>query len=125
MGELCLQLQGRAGPSWGIMSRCPSDAAAHGRGLHRRKLLTLAIPLVALRAGIDWYMKTAFDLFSPRSWPAHAEQPLPARANRVPLSSVTPRNGLTPYPYECWRFTMADEPYLDACFDFPVDTVAR
>jgi D-alanyl-D-alanine dipeptidase len=29
-------------------------------------------------------------------------------------------HGFKPYPYEWWHFTLADEPYPDTYFDFPV-----
>ena len=65
-------------------------------------------------------MGTGFDFFSERSWPDDAEQPTEARANRLLLSSIMQLHGFKPYPYEWWHFTLADEPYPDTYFDFPV-----
>jgi len=96
-----------------------AEKSSHSRGS------TADLTLVALPAGIDVYMGTGFDFFSPRSWPADAEQPMQARANRLLLSSVMQRNGFAPYPYEWWHFTLADEPYPDTYFDFAVAPIGK
>jgi D-alanyl-D-alanine dipeptidase len=75
---------------------------------------------VTLPARVEVYMGTGFDFFSKRSWPNDPEQPTEARANRLLLSSVMQLHGFIPYPYEWWHFTLADEPYPNTYFDFPV-----
>jgi D-alanyl-D-alanine dipeptidase len=88
--------------------------SSHSRGS------TADLTLVILPAKIDVYMGTGFDFFSERSWPDDPQQPSEARANRLLLSSVMQLHGFKPYPYEWWHFTLADEPYPDTYFDFPV-----
>jgi zinc D-Ala-D-Ala dipeptidase len=91
-----------------------AEKSGHSRGS------TVDLTLVTLPAKIEVYMGTGFDFFSERSWPDDAEQPTEARSNRLLLSSIMQLHGFTPYPYEWWHFTLADEPYPDTYFDFPV-----
>lgn len=91
-----------------------AERSGHSRGS------TADLTLITLPAKIEAYMGTGFDFFSERSWPDDAQQPSEARANRLLLSSVMQLHGFTPYPYEWWHFTLADEPYPDTYFDFPV-----
>ena len=91
-----------------------AEKSGHSRGS------TADLTLVTLPAKVEVYMGTGFDFFSERSWPDDAEQPTEARANRLMLSSVMQLHGFKPYPYEWWHFTLADEPYPDTYFDFPV-----
>ncbi|MGD9544663.1 MAG: M15 family metallopeptidase [Methylocystis sp.] len=91
-----------------------AEKSSHSRGS------TADLTLVVLPAKIDVYMGTGFDFFSRRSWPDDLEQPAQARANRLLLSSLMQLHGFKPYPYEWWHFTLADEPYPDTYFDFPV-----
>ena len=65
-------------------------------------------------------MGTGFDFFSERSWPTNADQTPEARASRLLLASIMRRHGFRPYEYEWWHFTLADEPFPDTYFDFPV-----
>jgi D-alanyl-D-alanine dipeptidase len=92
-----------------------------GRSSHSRGS-TLDLTLVA-RDGdavrpLD--MGTGWDRFSPRSWPTSPEVPPAARANRLLLRSLMTKHGFRPYPREWWHFTLADEPYPDRYFDFPI-----
>jgi len=91
-----------------------AEKSGHSRGS------TADLTLVTLPAEVEVYMGTGFDFFSERSWPDDPEQPTEARANRLMLSSVMQLHGFKPYPYEWWHFTLADEPYPDTYFDFPV-----
>ncbi len=91
-----------------------AEKSGHSRGS------TADLTLVTLPAKVEVYMGTGFDFFSERSWPDDPEQPTEARANRLMLSSVMQLHGFKPYPYEWWHFTLADEPYPDTYFDFPV-----
>jgi D-alanyl-D-alanine dipeptidase len=91
-----------------------AERSGHTRGS------TADLTLVTLPARIEVYMGTGFDFFSERSWPDDPEQPTEARANRLMLASVMKLHGFAPHPYEWWHFTLADEPYPDTYFDFPV-----
>jgi D-alanyl-D-alanine dipeptidase len=65
-------------------------------------------------------MGTGYDCFSPRS---HAASPLVGaeqRANRLLLATLMEANGFVQLPEEWWHFTLAEEPYPDTYFDFPV-----
>jgi len=91
-----------------------AERSGHTRGS------TVDLTLVTLPARIEVYMGTGFDFFSERSWPNDPAQPVEARANRLMLASVMKLHGFEPHPYEWWHFTLADEPYPDTYFDFPV-----
>ena len=91
-----------------------AERSGHTRGS------TVDLTLVTMPARIEVYMGTGFDFFSERSWPDDADQPTEARANRLLLASVMKLHGFSPHPYEWWHFTLADEPYPDTYFDFPV-----
>jgi D-alanyl-D-alanine dipeptidase len=91
-----------------------AERSGHSRGS------TVDLTLVYLPFASDVPMGTGFDFFSTRSWPTDAEQPSEVRANRLLLSSVMRRHGFEPYEYEWWHFTLADEPYPDTYFNFPV-----
>lgn len=91
-----------------------AERSGHSRGS------TADLTIVTLPAEVELYMGTGFDFFSERSWPDDGEQPTEAKANRLMLSSIMQLHGFKPYPYEWWHFTLADEPYPDTYFDFPV-----
>jgi D-alanyl-D-alanine dipeptidase len=65
-------------------------------------------------------MGTAFDLFSPRSWPASTTVTPAQHANRMLLASVMTKHGFKPLEQEWWHFTLAREPFPETYFDFPV-----
>ncbi|MEQ9689577.1 MAG: M15 family metallopeptidase [Bauldia litoralis] len=88
--------------------------SGHSRGS------TVDLTVVTLPAGVEVYMGTGYDFFSERSWPDDPQQPSGARGNRLMLTSLMQLHGFKPYPYEWWHFTLADEPYPDTYFDFPV-----
>lgn len=88
--------------------------SGHSRGS------TVDLTVVTLPAGVEIYMGTGYDFFSERSWPDDPQQPSEARGNRLMLTSLMQLHGFKPYPYEWWHFTLADEPYPDTYFDFPV-----
>lgn len=91
-----------------------AEKSSHSRGS------TADLTLVIMPAQVEVYMGTGFDFFSKQSWPDDPQQPAQARANRLLLSSVMRLHGFNPYPYEWWHFTLAEEPYPNEYFDFPV-----
>jgi D-alanyl-D-alanine dipeptidase len=91
-----------------------AERSGHSRGS------TVDLTLVYLPWGSELPMGTGYDLFSERSWPTDTDQPSQARANRLLLSSIMQRHGFRPYEFEWWHFTLADEPYPETYFDFPV-----
>ena len=91
-----------------------ADRSGHSRGS------TVDLTLVYLPWESEVPMGTGFDFFSTRSWPTDAEQASGVRAHRLLLSSIMQRHGFKPYSKEWWHFTLADEPYPETYFDFPV-----
>lgn len=91
-----------------------ADRSGHSRGS------TVDLTLVFLPYESDVPMGTGFDFFSTRSWPTDAAQPSAVRAHRLLLSSVMQRHGFKPYAKEWWHFTLAEEPFSETYFDFPV-----
>jgi D-alanyl-D-alanine dipeptidase len=91
-----------------------ADRSGHSRGS------TIDLTLVSLPDEAELPMGTAFDFFSTRSWPTDAGQTPEVRANRLLLSTIMQRHGFKPYEREWWHFRLADEPFPDTYFDFPV-----
>ncbi len=63
---------------------------------------------------------TGFDCFSPASHPDYQGISAQARANRLLLRLLMTQAGFIPLDTEWWHFTLANEPYPDTYFDFPV-----
>ena len=91
-----------------------ADRSGHSRGS------TIDLTLVYLPFESEVPMGTGFDFFSTRSWPTDADQPSSVRAHRLLLSAIMQRHGFRPYAKEWWHFTLADEPFPETYFDFPV-----
>ena len=91
-----------------------ADRSGHSRGS------TVDLTLVYLPYESEVPMGTGFDFFSTRSWPTDAAQPSGVRAHRLLLSIIMQRHGFKPYAKEWWHFTLADEPFPETYFDFPV-----
>jgi D-alanyl-D-alanine dipeptidase len=65
-------------------------------------------------------MGTSFDCFDPK---ANTDVPgltAEERRNRDLLREVMERHGFKNYDKEWWHFTLANEPYPDTIFDFPI-----
>ena len=67
-------------------------------------------------------MGSPFDLFSETSHPDSKQVTEEQHANRMFLQSAMTRNGFKPIDCEWWHFSLADEPYPDVNFDFPVSS---
>lgn len=94
-----------------------ADRSGHSRGS------TIDVTLVRLTDGkpaTELDMGTCFDLFSPRSWPSDRSVSAAAQKNRTLLGKAMTQRGFRPYDKEWWHFTLADEPFPDTYFDFPV-----
>ena len=92
-----------------------ADRSSHTRGS------TVDVTLVSLtgkKQELD--MGTPFDFFSPESWPTYPRLTPNQRANRMLLHITMIKHGFTPYPQEWWHFTLANEPFPETYFDFPV-----
>ncbi|WP_210593998.1 M15 family metallopeptidase [Streptomyces sp. GESEQ-35] len=65
-------------------------------------------------------MGTEFDFFDPRSHTLHPDtEPVP-RENRRMLTEAMASAGFVNLPEEWWHFTLAEEPFPDSYFGFPV-----
>ncbi len=65
-------------------------------------------------------MGGGFDLFSTKSWPDSKEVTPQQRANRLLFRQIMVKHGFIPYSKEWWHFLLADEPWPNTYFDFPV-----
>lgn len=65
-------------------------------------------------------MGTGFDCFDPLSATASREVGAGQRANRQLLVTLMAEQGFTNLPEEWWHYTLAEEPFPETYFDFPV-----
>ena len=65
-------------------------------------------------------MGTKFDFMDERSHFASRDIHGEAKAHRELLRKVMQDNGFEPYEYEWWDFGLADEPFPETYFNFPV-----
>jgi len=88
--------------------------SSHSRGS------TVDLTLLDMRTGKELDMGSPFDLFSEVSHPDYRGITEEQYANRMLLQRAMLRGGFTPIDCEWWHFTLADEPYPDTYFEFPV-----
>lgn len=93
-----------------------AERSSHSRG----STVDLTLVDTARGDGGELDMGTPFDYFDPLSFPAARELSPQQRANRLLLRTLMGRQGFLPLAEEWWHFTLADEPYPDTWFDFPV-----
>ena len=91
-----------------------AEASGHSRGS------TVDLTVVRLSDGAELDMGTPFDFFGPESAVAYGNLTDTQRANRSLLADAMHAHGFEPYPEEWWHYTLADEPYSESYFDFPV-----
>ena len=65
-------------------------------------------------------MGSSFDWFGIESHPDYRGITEEQYENRMFLRNAMMRNGFLPIDCEWWHFTLADEPYPDMYFSFPV-----
>ena len=78
------------------------------------------LTLLDMRTGREVDMGSPFDLFSPLSHPDCRAVTEEQYENRMRLQRAMVRNGFSPIDCEWWHFALADEPYPDTYFEFPV-----
>jgi zinc D-Ala-D-Ala dipeptidase len=66
-------------------------------------------------------MGTGYDCFHELAHPENQKVKPQQRAARLLLKTVMERQGFKYYDKEWWHFTLKDEPFPDAYFDFPVE----
>lgn len=91
-----------------------AERSGHSRGS------TVDLTIIDAATGEELDMGAGFDLFSPLSWPTEPRISSQQRANRMLLQTVMVASGFSPYGQEWWHFTLADEPFPERYFDFPV-----
>jgi len=82
---------------------------------------TVDLTIVQSGSGKELDMGGTFDFFGPVSWPDSSLVPAVKRANRLLLRTLMIKYGFNPYEKEWWHFTLANEPYPNTYFNFPVE----
>ncbi|MCR5134167.1 MAG: M15 family metallopeptidase [Clostridiales bacterium] len=93
-----------------------ASQSSHNRGS------TIDLTLLDMATGKELDMGSPFDMFSEISHPDYKGITDEQYANRMRLQKVMVRNGFAPIDCEWWHFTLADEPYPDTYFEFPVSS---
>ena len=83
---------------------------------------TVDLTLLDMATGKEVDMGTPFDFFGELSHPLSEDVTEEQRDNRMLLRRVMERNGFLPLECEWWHFTLANEPYPDTAFNFPVSS---
>lgn len=90
--------------------------SSHSRGS------TVDLTLFDMKTGQELDMGSPFDLFSEISHPDNKSVTVEQYNNRMLLQNAMTRSGFVPIGCEWWHFTLADEPYPETYFDFPVSS---
>ena len=93
-----------------------ASKSGHSRGS------TVDLTLLDMKTGKEVDMGSPFDLFSEVSHPDYRGITQEQYENRMFLQNTMVRNGFVPIDCEWWHFTLADEPYPDTYFEFPVSS---
>ena len=98
-----------------------AEHSGHSRGS------TVDLTLFDMKTEKEVDMGGTFDYFGLLSHPDYTDITEEQYANRMLLREVMLAHGFKPLEEEWWHFTLADEPYPDTYFTFPVsmDSVAR
>ena len=88
--------------------------SSHSRGS------AVDLTLLDMSTGREVDMGSAFDMFSEVSHPDYRGVTEEQYDNRMFLQSAMLRSGFQPIDCEWWHFSLADEPYPDTYFSFPV-----
>ena len=91
-----------------------ASQSSHSRGS------TVDITRLDMTTGKEVDMGGPFDLFSEVSHPDYRGVTDEQYVNRMFLRDAMLRNGFEPIFCEWWHFTLANEPYPDTYFEFPV-----
>ncbi len=92
-----------------------ADKSGHSRGS------TVDLTLFDMDTGKELDMGGTFDYFGELSHPDYTgELTAEEIQNRNILRDIMVDNGFKPLDTEWWHFTLADEPFTDTYFDFPV-----
>ena len=92
-----------------------ADKSGHSRGS------TVDLTLVAASDGRELDMGTPFDYFDTLSNTLDPRIVGRQAQNRALLKTAMERRGFVNYDKEWWHYTLADEPFPDTYFDFPIE----
>jgi len=93
-----------------------ANKSSHSRGS------TIDLTLLDMATGKEVDMGGPFDFFSELSHPDYRGITDEQYSNRMLLQDAMIRNGFEPIDCEWWHFTLADEPFPETYFDFPVSS---
>ena len=88
--------------------------SSHSRGS------AVDITLLDMKTGKELDMGSPFDFFGEISHPDYTGITQEQFDNRMLLQQTMVRNGFVPIDCEWWHFMLADEPYPDTYFAFPI-----
>lgn len=88
--------------------------SGHSRGS------TVDLTLLDEATGKELDMGCPFDWFGVESHPDYTDLSSTQLANRLVLRHAMLKHGFAPLDSEWWHFTLADEPFPDTYFDFPI-----
>ncbi len=91
-----------------------AERSGHSRGS------TVDLTLFDMKTGKEVDMGGTFDWFGEESHPDYNGVTKEQYANRMALREIMLSHGFKPLAEEWWHFTLANEPYPDTYFDFPV-----
>ena len=91
-----------------------ASKSSHSRGS------TVDLTLLDMASGREVDMGSTFDLFDEISHPSYRGITEKQYQMRMVLQKAMVRGGFEPIDCEWWHFTLADEPYPDTYFSFPV-----
>ena len=100
-------------------SRLFDEGYIYARSSHSRGS-TVDLTLVNALTGKEADMGSSFDWFGKESHPDYRCRLYMQSENRLVLRDVMRRHGFEGIDSEWWHFTLADEPYPDTYFDFPI-----
>ena len=91
-----------------------AERSGHSRGS------TVDLTLFDMKTGKEVDMGGTFDWFGEESHPSYRGITDAQFKNRMLLREIMVAHGFKPLEEEWWHFTLANEPYPDTYFDFPV-----
>ena len=100
-------------------SRLFEEGYIYARSSHSRGS-TVDLTLVDERTGKELDMGSPFDWFGNESHPDYRCKLYMQSYNRLLLRDAMVRHGFAGIESEWWHFTLAEEPYPDTYFDFPI-----
>ncbi|MDG2448174.1 MAG: M15 family metallopeptidase [Saprospiraceae bacterium] len=91
-----------------------AERSGHSRGS------TVDLTIIELINGAELDMGSSFDFFGRKSHHSYKDITNKQKENRALLKSTMEKYGFKPYSEEWWHYTLANEPFPDTYFDFPI-----